>query len=588
MIRQPIISVLGHVDHGKTTILDRIRGSLIQKKEAGGITQHIGATEVPASTIKNICKELMKKMNLELKIPGLLFIDTPGHEAFSSLRKRGGNIADLSVLVVDINDGIMPQTKESIEILKNKKVPFIVAANKIDLIPGWRKEKCFCLHDSMKKQGETAKKRLEEKIYKLMNQLAMEGFDSELYNKVDFQKQITIVPISGLTGEGIAELLVVLSGLAQRYFEDNLKINVSGPGRGNVIEIKEETGLGKTIDVILYDGSLKTGDKIAVGALPKPVVTKIKAILKPSPLKELGEKGKFERLKEVHAASGIKLACQDLDGVISGMPLLKIEGGEADEIDELKEDIETVLFEKERDGVIVKADSIGALEAMLSILVKREIPVKKANIGNINKEDITEARSVSEKNPFLGVIFGFNIKDKQKTREMAEDHNIKLFTSNIIYKIIEEYEEWKEEEEKRKRLEELKGICMPFKMNFLPGFVFRQNKPAVVGAEIISGKIVNGVGVMGLDGKSIGTIKDIQDSGRRVEEAKKGERIAVSIEGGSVGKNLKEGDILISNLSERDYSKLKTHRDILDKEDKEIIKEIVKIKRTKNPLWGIN
>jgi translation initiation factor 5B len=588
MIRQPIISVLGHVDHGKTTILDSIRGTLVQKREAGGITQHIGATEVPTETIRSICKDLMEKMKLELTIPGLLFIDTPGHEAFTSLRKRGGNIADLAVLVVDINEGIMPQTKESIEIMKSNKVPFVVAANKVDLIPGWRGNKCFCLADSLKKQGATAKKELEDRMYKLMNQLSMEGFDSESYERADFEKQVAIIPVSGKFGEGIAELLVVLSGLAQKYLEKNLKIEVSGPGRGNVLEIKEEPGLGKTIDVILYDGSISTGDRIAIGAIPKPIVTKVKAILKPSPLRELREKGKFERLKSVHAAAGVKISCQNQEGVVAGMPLLVVEGGEADEIDELKKDIETVLFKRDKDGVVVKADSIGGLEGMLSILKKRDIPVKRADVGDINKEDITEAKSISDKNRFLGVIFGFNVKENPQARELAEDHKIRVFISDIIYRIIDDYEEWKEGEEKRQKLEELKGVCMPAKISILPGFVFHQSKPAVVGIEVLEGKITNGLKLMDLDGVGIGQIKDIQDSGLRLEEAGKGERVAVSVEGGFVGKNMREGDVLVSDFSETDFRKLSKHREILSKEDKEIIREILEIKRKKEPLWGIN
>jgi len=151
MLRQPIITVLGHVDHGKTTLLDKIRKTAIAAKEAGGITQAIGTTEIPTNVIKTLCGKLLERFKIKLIISGLLFIDTPGHEAFTTLRKRGGSIADLAILVIDINEGIMPQTIESLEILKVSRIPFIIALNKIDRIKGWTSAKEICCFSNIRK-----------------------------------------------------------------------------------------------------------------------------------------------------------------------------------------------------------------------------------------------------------------------------------------------------------------------------------------------------------------------------------------------------------------------------------------------------
>jgi translation initiation factor 5B len=161
-IRQPIVSVLGHVDHGKTSLLDYIRGSTVAAREAGAITQHIGATEVPINAIYNVCGELLKGKKFTL--PGLLFIDTPGHHAFTTLRIRGGSLADIAILIVDINEGFKPQTYESLRILKQYKTPFIVVANKIDAISGWQKTDGIA-KNRINNQRVNVKNIFEEKIY---------------------------------------------------------------------------------------------------------------------------------------------------------------------------------------------------------------------------------------------------------------------------------------------------------------------------------------------------------------------------------------------------------------------------------------
>ncbi|MFQ5975729.1 MAG: translation initiation factor IF-2, partial [Candidatus Hydrothermarchaeales archaeon] len=310
MIRQPIVSVLGHIDHGKTSILDAIRGTTVADREAGLITQHIGATEVPMKTIEKISGKLMEKIKFKIRIPGLLFIVTPGHEAFITMRRRGGALSDLTVLVIDINEGFQPQTIESLNILNGYKTPFLVAANKIDKIHGWSPNLNASIIKSIAMQAEDVKNQMDTKVYDLVGKLHEEGFQSERFDRVEsFEKQITIIPVSAKTGEGIPELLMVLVGLAQRFLEKQLEIEESGPAVGTVLEVKEKKGLGVTIDTIIYDGEIKRGDTIVVGALEDAIVTRVKALLKPRPLDEIRDpKHKFEVVKELSAACGVKIS----------------------------------------------------------------------------------------------------------------------------------------------------------------------------------------------------------------------------------------------------------------------------------------
>ncbi len=176
-IRQPIVTVAGHVDHGKTTILDSIRKTGVAEQEAGGITQKISFTKVPIENIRKRCPMISEK-GIKLDFPGFLFIDTPGHAAFSHLRKRGGSLADLAVLVIDINEGIMPQTAEVIELLRLNKTPFIIALNKIDNISGWRKQ-ADDLKQSIKTQATNVKLQFDEKLYTIIGSLHHHGFNAK-------------------------------------------------------------------------------------------------------------------------------------------------------------------------------------------------------------------------------------------------------------------------------------------------------------------------------------------------------------------------------------------------------------------------
>ncbi|MBT5274539.1 translation initiation factor IF-2 [Candidatus Woesearchaeota archaeon] len=589
-IRQPIITVLGHVDHGKTSVLDYLRGTTLADREAGKITQHIGATEVPLDKIKESCGELLDLFKLEFNIPGLLFIDTPGHEAFSNLRKRGGSIADIAVLVIDINQGIQPQTRESIEILKSFKVPFIIAANKVDLITGWNsKDKIFI--KNLKNQAENVTKYFNNNFYKILGNLSEMGFESNLYHQVeDHQKTVSIVPVSAKTGEGIPELLAVLTGLSQRFLTGKLEIETDAPAKGTILEIKEEKGMGTTADIIIYEGTLKQDDTIVIGGLDSAVTTKVKALLKTKPLAEIRDKkSSFDKVKEVVAASGVKIIANDLNQAIAGAPLISVQ--DKSKLEEaqnkVKEEIEEVLVETGDEGVVLKADTLGSLEAASKLFQKHGIPMKRADIGNITKRDIVEAEGSLENGSEYPFVLGFNVTIEQELETRAKKKKIPIIINQVIYKIVEDFEKLHTERRQRLELEEISDLQWPAKIRIMPQYIFRQSGPAIFGAEVLDGKLTPNVEVINKDGKVVGRVKTIEDKGKKLTELIKGKEAALSVEKLTLGRGADGGDFLITNMSESAFRKLKNKKHLLSKSEVEVLKELAEIKRKENDLWGI-
>ncbi|MBI5390533.1 translation initiation factor IF-2 [Candidatus Woesearchaeota archaeon] len=586
MIRQPLVAVLGHVDHGKTLLLDHIRTSSMVSREAGGITQSIGASYIPLEIIKQNCGDLLKKFDMQFTIPGLLFIDTPGHAAFVSLRKRGGNIADIGILVVDINEGFKPQTLEAIEILRSFKTPFIIAANKIDLMPGW-KSGTGSLLGIIQQQSPQMQSFIEQKLYELVGQLyEKHQIQAERFDRIqDFTKQIVIVPVSAKTGEGIPELLMMLTGLAQKFLEQNLKYDPNGPAKGSILEIKEDKGIGKTMDVILYDGTLTVGDQLVIAALPQPITTKIKALFQPMPLAEMRDKKtKYQSVKEVQAACGVKIAAPEIEGAIAGMPIMSVKGSTS--IEEackmVMEDVSDVLLHTEKEGIFIKADTIGSLEALSHLLKERQIPVRQATIGEISKKDITEAQNAED--PLHRVVLGFNV---MVAKDVEIPSGIKVQVHEIIYRLIEEFEQWKLERLKALEQGELTGLMKPVKLKLMHGYVFRQSGPAVVGTEVLEGEALPNLQLMNQEGKDLTVLKSIQVEKENVSSLSSGKQAAMAFENVTMGRQLKEGDVLYSSIPEPDFRKLKTLKKLLTQGEWELLREIADIKRKQNPVWGM-
>ncbi len=581
-IRQPIVSVLGHVDHGKTSFLDYIRGSTVAARESGAITQHIGATEVPIDAIYHLCGNLLggKKFSL----PGLLFIDTPGHHAFTTLRSRGGSLADLAVLVIDIQETVMPQTHESINILKQYKTPFIIAANKIDAISGWQKT------DNVGKsridaQRPQTKQIFEDKLYDIIGTIYDKGFDTDLYyNIADFTKAIPIIPISAKTGEGIPEILMVLVGLAQRFLEGRLAVE-TGPGKGTVLEVKEDVGLGTTIDAIIYAGTIHKEDEIVIGTQSEPVVTRIKALLKPKPLDEIRDpRERFDSVKQVSAAAGIKISAPNLANVVPGAPLRVIGGDRQAIIDEIRLQSK-VNIELDKEGIVIKADTIGSLEALVKEAREQKgIKIRHVDIGNVSKRDIVDTAAVT--NPLDRVIFAFNVKVLPEAKEEQTTANVTVFNEDVIYTIMEDYDEWYEKtkaEMERKRRED---YIHPGMVKFLPQYIFRANNPAIIGIRVLAGRIKVDTRLMKEDGKVVGTIRGIQSQNKPVEEAIQGDEVAISIDGPTVGRQIKGDDIFFTVIPEGDAKKLQ-ELDVLNADEKDVLTKIIDINRKQNKFWGM-
>jgi len=588
--RQPIVCVLGHVDTGKTSLLDKIRKSSVQAREAGGMTQHIGASFFPIETLINICGPLLGKSKEKIKIPGLLVIDTPGHEAFANLRKRGGGAADIAILVIDVLKRFEKQTYECIDILKARKTPFLVAANKIDRVPGWVSKPNVLFSASYDGQDAYVKEDLDNRLYEIMGEFSRLGFRTDRYNKItDFTRTIAIVPVSAKTGEGIPELLAVLVGLAQQYLTERLQVT-EGPAKGTVLEVKEEPGLGMTVNAVIYDGVLQKGDTIVLGGKEKPIVTKVRAVLLPKPLDEIRDpRDKFSSVDAVPAAAGVKIAAPELENALAGAPLYTIpsEAQIDDYVRMVSEEVQRVKIATDVEGIVLKTDALGSLEALAESLKQESIPIRLADVGDISKRDVTEATVVKEHERLYGVILAFNVKVLPDAEIEARDRGVPIFNRNIIYHIIEDYTNWMHSEQEARLQKEYDAIIKPGKVRILQGFIFRRAKPAIVGVEILAGQIRAKYPLIKADGTDLGETAQIQDKGENIPEAKSGMQVAISLEKPVVGRHIDEKDVLYVKVPEAHVKLLKTKfQERLSVDEQEALDEYVKLMRKKIPFWG--
>ena len=581
-VRHPIVSVMGHVDHGKSTILDKIRGTQVVSREAGGITQHIGATDVPIETIHSLCGKLIGER--KFAVPGLLFIDTPGHYSFVSLRTRGGALADLAVLVIDINEGMKPQTLESINILKKLRTPFVIAANKIDLIPGWRHHQGATCGDSFAEQDPRVLAELDEKIYNLTGKIFEKaGLSADRFDHItDFTKTVAIVPISGKFGEGLPDLLLVLVGLAQRFLEQELHTE-EGPGEGTILEVKEEKGIGTAIDTIVYKGSMGVGNQIVVASVTgKPIVTKIKGLQRPRPLDEIRDPTqKFDRAKEVSAAAGIRIVAQGLENALAG-GTVKVVSGNLDELLEETAKESQINVELAQEGIIVRGDAIGSLEAFSFEAKAGELPIRKIDIGNVTRKDVVEASHFE--NPLHQVIFAFNVEINEDAKSEALSLSVKIFENDVMYRLLDEYREWCEERKKELEVDKRLQVVFPGKVMILRDHVFRVSKPAIVGVRVLAGRIRPGQGLMRDDGRSVGKIKSIRSGEESLKEALVGNEVAISIDDATVGRHIDVEDILLVDIPESHAHELANYK--LTQDELEVLEQIAVIKRKERPFWG--
>jgi len=592
-IRQPIVCVLGHIDVGKTLLLDKIRRTSVQAREAGGITQHIGASFFPMETLMEICGPLIKAYRGEIKIPGLLVIDTPGHEVFANLRRRGGSVADIAVLVIDVMEGFQAQTYECLSILEARRTPFLVAANKIDRIPGWKPIPDAPFMVSYSKQDPYVRRDLDERIYTIIGTFSRLGYRAERFDRVQFGKiktfeelvkTVAIVPTSAKTGEGIQELLAVLIGLTQQYLRHRLAVT-EGPAKGTILEVREEVGLGATVNAIIYDGVLRRGDVIVLGGKSGPITTKVRAILLPKPLDEIRDpRERFSSVEEVHAAAGVKIVAPDLEEALAGSSLYVVPEGEdlGKYVEAVRAEIERVKIHTDKVGVIVKADALGSLEAITQSLARKNVLVRLADVGDVCRSDIIEASVVKEKEEAYGAILAFNVRVLPDAEEEARARGIRIFRSNIIYSLIDEYVRWAEEIRETRLRREFEALIKPGKIKILPGFVFRYSRPAIVGIEVLAGRIKPRYRLIRPDGRDVGTILQIQDRKKAIPEARAGMQVAISIDKAIVGRHIDEGDILYVKVPPADRRKLlEKFKDKLTPEEIEVLEELEELMKKK-------
>ncbi len=576
-IRQPIVTVCGHVDHGKTTLLDSIRKTNVYETEAGGITQKISFTLFPRDRIMKRCP-LIEKNKLLLDIPGFLFIDTPGHAAFSNLRKRGGALADLAIVVIDINEGIKPQTAEVIEIMKLNKTPFIVAVNKIDNIHGWRKNSENLVED-IKNQSPLTQDQFTEKLMTLEGSLHSYGYNAlPFYEIDDFTKNVALVPCSAKTGEGINELLLTLCGMSQKFLKSRLTLGEEG--KGVVLEVKKDK-TNSFMEAILYDGTLKNTDELAIGTFSgEPIICKIRILEEVMPIS-----AKFKTVSAVSAATGLKIQLKDSIDVLPGMPFQIFKDNKAQILREFKKLI-TDNVKTDDEGIIVKADSLGSLEALIVLLKQENIRVVKAGIGNIDKRDVIAANTNFETDALKAVILGFNVKKDEELKEM-DTSKIKIIEEDVVYRLIEKLKEWqdkKRNEIEKEKLMKLSSVCV---LKILHKYVFHNSNPAIFGVKVEGGKLKAGVTLLDEQLNEIGDVKRIQVDKETVQEATTGMEVAISVSGVNFERQLKDKETLYSEISPRMYKEFKKNKDLLSKDEIDVLQKISQLKRAKEPTWGV-
>ena len=582
-LREPIVSLLGHVDHGKTTLLDRIAGSVRAEKETGGITQHIGAIEVPGATVRQLCGAILRMD--QLVVPGLLFVDTPGHRSFETLRRRGGALADMAILVVDVREGVMPQTRESIQILRHEKTPFAIALTKIDLIPGWRKPSGpVRLSDHLAKGTAEFSKMIDERLYAVAEEIVQLGFSADRYDRVsDFTHNVGIVPVSAKTGVGVPELIALLVGLSQRFLRGELALSGDG-GEATILERSEQKGVGPVGNIIVYRGRLKVGDEIIVTGRTDPFETHVRGIYRPVLLK--GGKVKHYRLDafdEVDAAAGVYLSAPGIEEAMPGGLLKVVHSPEEKERvrAELARESQPVT-EVAISGVAIYADTLGGLEALSFECKDKGIPVHEAGVGPVSRATILRVADV--KDPTHRAVLAFNVPVLPDALPEGEAGPVKVIRAEVMYRAIEEYLAWRGKRAREVQVESRLRLVHPAKFEVLPGFIFRASKPAIVGIKVLGGTLRAGVRLMHPNGTEVGVLKSLQNEGRSVSEAAESTELAASIDGAVIGRNLKEGDVLLVVLPESVARALR--RETLTPSESAILEEVVKIHRPLHPFWG--
>jgi len=527
--------------------------------------------------------------SFEVKVPGLLIIDTPGHESFTNLRSRGSSLCNIAILVVDIMHYLEPQTIESLELLKLRKTPFIVALNKIDRIYGWKPIPNCGFQETYNSQPESVQHEFEDRLSKTMLAFAERGLNAELYTRnKDFRNYVSICPTSAITGEGIPDMIMLLIQLTQKHMSEQLMY--LSELEATVLEVKVIEGQGTTIDVILSNGYLREGDKIAVCGMNGSIVTHVRALLTPQPLRELRVKGQYVHHKEVKAALGVKISAPGLEKAIAGSRLMVI--GQDDDEDEVKDEIMSDLadlfksIDKSGKGVSVQASTLGSLEALLSFLKQSKIPVFNINIGPVHKKDIVRASVMLEHQKEYATMLCFDVEVEKEAQKIADELGVKIFTADIIYHLFDQFTAYINGIQEQRKKDLAPAAVFPCILRILPNCVFNKRAPILVGVTVVDGSLRIGtpICVPSRNFLLIGRVTSIEINHKAVELAKKSQDVAIRIELPTyetpkmIGRHFEATDELVSQISRESIDILKeTFRAEVSKEEWALIVRLKKL-----------
>ncbi len=551
-LRAPICCVLGHVDAGKTSLLDKLRTSNVASGEAGGITQQIGATYFPLSALQQLITPVSEKLKVRAEIPGILILDTPGHANFTNLRSRGSSICDIAIVVVDYFDGLQPQTKESLMLLRKHKTPFIVVVNKIDRLYGWKSHPEMSIVDTLKTQSADVREQIDSQIGSIIAELAGEEFNSQLYYKnKDHKRWINIVPVSAKSGDGIPDLLALVMQLTQKLMVKDL--TVQSEFRCVVMEVKKTEGYGTTLDVILVDGTLAVGDLIVVCGLKEAIVANVRALLLPHALQELRVKGQYHSVDNVTAAQCLKIAASGLDDAVAGTSMYIAR--DAVETQEYSITVQNELqglekYDTNANGVYVKASTLGSLQALHAYLTEKNMPISTMGIGPITRKDLVKAGTLVERSPRHACILAFDLSfTDSDLQTFADKQGLEIFTNDVMYQLVEEYTKFLERMQVRLK----RYVVYPCELELREEWIFRASNPMILGCKVVTGRVAQGTPLVDSTGLQIGVVREIFVEGKFSDvPVCNGTECSLQIG----GKNVVAGRHFLKNVTESAYSEI--------------------------------